>query len=133
MSFWERAWATFVNDPTTVIGIAVVCLGASWWFRGFLHKERVQILKDQLSQAQRDADTFTSRFVRVEAKFTELQNQLAARASVSEIETTTKSTAAALVELKTANTVLQHTLTPQSARLGFTGGDAKLETTTKSN
>jgi len=55
MSFWERAWATFVSDPTTVIGIGL--LRCRLVFRGFLHKERVQILNDQLSQARRDADT----------------------------------------------------------------------------
>jgi hypothetical protein len=133
MAFWERAWATFVNDPTTVIGIAVVCLGASWWFRGFLHKERVQILKDQLSQAQRDADTFTSKFIRAEANFTELKNQFAAHAPAPQIEETANATAAALDDLKTANTALQHTLTPPSARLSLTGGDVKLTVTRKSN
>jgi septal ring factor EnvC (AmiA/AmiB activator) len=132
MSFWERAWATFVSDPTTVIGIGVVCIAASWWFRGFLHKERMQFLKDQLSQAQRDADTSTSKFIRAEAKFAELQNQLAAHAPVAQIEATAKSTAAALDDLKTANAVLQHTLTLQGGRYGITGNDVKFTVTTKS-
>ena len=86
MSFWERAWATFVSDPTTVIGIGL--LRCRLVFRGFLHKERVQILNDQLSQARRDADTFTAKFVRAEAQFTEYRNQVAQRAPPAQIEAT---------------------------------------------
>ena len=82
MPFWERALATFMGDPTTVIGVGLVALAAGWWIRG----ERVQILKDQLSQAQRDADTFSERLVRAEAKFVELQIQISAHAAPAQIE-----------------------------------------------
>ena len=93
----------------------------------------MQVLKDQLAQAQRDADTVEAKYIRTEAKFTELQNQLAAHAPAPQIATTVKSTAAALVDLKTANIALQHTLTPESARLSLTGGDVKFTVTRKSN
>lgn len=127
MPFWERAWVTFMSDPTTVIGIAVACLISGWWFRGFLHKERVQILKDQLSQAQRDADTSSEKFVRVEAQFSQLQNQIALRAPTAQLEVAATSTATLLGEWRDANATLQHTLTAHGAGYGVRGNDAEFK------
>jgi len=89
----------------------------------------VQILNDQLSQARRDADTFTAKFVRAEAQFTEYRNQVAQRAPPAQIEATANSTAVLLGDLKAANTTLQQTLNPESGRFGFAGRESRRNTT----
>ena len=86
----------------------------------------MQILNDQLSQARRDADTFTAKFVRAEAQFTEYRNQVAQRAPPAQIEATANSTAVLLGDLKAANTTLQQTLNPESGRFGFAGRESRL-------
>jgi hypothetical protein len=116
----NRAWALFMSDPIDFILMFAVVIAAVaffvWWFRGFIHKERMALSNDRVQKAQGEVEQISKKLTEVEGRNAELVRQIQSQAPQAVLIANATSTSTGISELRIITNALHGTLTFGGAR-----------------
>jgi len=111
----NKAWALFMSDPADFILMFAATIGAVawfvWWFRGFIHKERMLLSDDRVEKAQAEAKQISEKLAETERGNAELVRQIEISATPATLLANAASTSVMLGELRIVSDNLRTTLT----------------------
>src|SRR5205823_3291693 len=107
----QGAWVLLMTDPASFVAAMVLALGIGWWFRGFLHKERMALMNDRLEKAREEAKEFGTKLAQAENKNAEIPLLIKSNAQPALIGQSATLAGSMIHDLRIANEALQTTLT----------------------
>jgi septal ring factor EnvC (AmiA/AmiB activator) len=121
---WKKALELYMSTPELIAASVVIVIAVfafSWWLRGHIVRERIAAKDQQLNLARSQRDDLDAKLAEGKTKITQLESQIAAKASTVELSANVGSTAALFGDMQIISDNMRVTLGPVAGVVVFRG------------